>query len=103
MDEKKQNYPSNVVDQEMDIGECSSEGEDEGEGDDEEEDEEEMDEEMESVDDEETEEEIAEEDDTVDDSLSVISISFNGNNSPHQAVPIPIYESSSPSNISVLN
>lgn len=86
MDEEKGSYSSNVADQEMDVGECSSEGEDEGEGDEEEE----LDEEMESVD-EESDEEVADEED---DSVSLTSENFIGNSSPQQTLSTPTYESS---------
>jgi len=81
MDEKKGNLASTTTDPEMDIGECSSEGEDEGEGDDEEEDDEEMDDDMGSDDDDESEGDIAdEEEDVVDEALSVASLTSNGSN-----------------------
>lgn len=86
MEEAKSSFPSNVTDQEMEVGECSSEGEDEGEGDDEEEDEEELDEE--SVDDE-SEEDIADEEDTVDDSVSLTSENFSEGVSPRQTPTTP--------------
>lgn len=77
MDDKKGSLSSNIADQEMDIGECSSE-EDEGEGDDEEEDDEEIDEEMESEDEESEGDIVDEEEDIVDEALSVASAIFNG-------------------------
>lgn len=91
MDEKKKSFPSHVTDQEMDIGDCSTEGEDEGEGDDEEEDDEELDD-SDSVDDEESE------DDANDDSVPLITTNFNsGRSSRSSSLPTPTYEISSPS------
>lgn len=79
MDEQKSNYSSNTVDHEINIGECSSEGEDEGEGDDEEE----LDEEVESVGDEDSEEEVGDDEDETIDSVSVSSENFNGDYYPN--------------------
>lgn len=95
MDDKKGNFPCNMTEQEMDMGECSSEGEDEGEGDDEEEDDEEL-EEIDSDDDEESEEEIIDEEDDPVDSGSLMSTNFNDNSSSHLSVSTPTYEPSSP-------
>lgn len=98
MDEKKKSFPSHVADQEMDIGDCSTEGEDEGEGDDEEEDGEELDD-SDSVGDEESEDEIVDdEDDVADDAVPMITTNFNADHSPHPSLPTPTYEISSPSN-----
>lgn len=97
MDEKGV-LSSNITDQEMDIGDCSSEGEDEGEGDDEEEEEEEMDEEMESEDDE-SEADIVEEED-VTNRLSVDMSAFNGNN--HSSQPSTSTSTYSPSSSNYL-
>lgn len=98
MDEKKKSFPSQVTDQEMDIGDCSTEGEDEGEGDDEEEDGEELDD-SDSVGDEESEDEIVDdEDDVADDTVPMIPTNFNASHSPRSSLPTPTYEISSQSN-----